>query len=255
MLFSLMLTSMAWAQEEEETPPPENKIVCIAAKKQWVCAPADEQEKAQEKAMQLVNKQPPDVTENDDTAVVTQPAAFNNNPTPGAAQPVTPVVDNQVNINEQIKDFIPRAEANEPNSDVTVETATVSETVVEQQPEPTIAAVEQQTKPIASPAATAVAGNKNNFNDWQLNHAEQWSFQVIGTSNRHQLDAFISDNGLQNSPHVIVKTSANGADWWVVLAGLYDSRDAALAQRQSLPSQLASQAWVRQIKSIDGKAD
>lgn len=263
LLFSVLVSSVAWAQGEEEAPPPENEIVCIAAKKQWVCAPADEQEKAQEKAIQLVKKLPPDVKENEETTA-TQPAAFNNSPTPGAAQPVTPLVDNQAIINEQIKDFIPRSEASEPSAeapgtdkpsnDGVVETTAVSDAVVEQQPEPTVVAAEQKTIPAASPATTAT-GKNNNFNDWQLKHAEQWSFQVIGTSNRHQLDAFITDNGLQNSPHVIVKTTANGADWWVVLAGLYDSRDAALAQRQSLPSQLASQAWVRQIKSINGTAD
>ena len=121
----------------------------------------------------------------------------------------------------------------------------------ERQPDPA------PTEPVV---ATSTPGQSNiegvqSFAKWQRTHATAWSWQVIGTTNRHKLGDFLQVNDLSNLPHSIVKTESAGADWWIVLAGLYPSREDAIKPRSDLPQALAGSAWLRQIQSIDGQAD
>ncbi len=235
--------------DEENLPLPETEIVCFAAKKQWVCAPADEQEKAQEKALQLVRKESPSGTNAViDGQVEIKTMDFNNNIIESSVdEPATTKGQNQTNINEQVKDSMPqnpdtRAEKEYEKDSKKGDSGVFPATITE----PTVVSSEPQL---------AAVNPESNFNNWQNNHAEKWSFQVVGTSSGHQLDQFVSDNGLQDLPHTIVKTQVNGADWWIVLVGLFDNREQALAQRSQLPPSLAARAWVRQIKTISGLAE
>jgi septal ring-binding cell division protein DamX len=158
----------------------------------------------------------------------------------------------------QISDFIPRSDALKKNSAEQAATAQQESAPAEQTVDP----VEQvQTEPVVTTRPmqdlvteqTVVAENgATAFSSWQRDHPNHWSYQVIGTSNRHKLDEFITRHQLSQWPFSIVKTQVHGADWWVVLVGLYDSRDSAIANRDQLPAVLADGAWVRQINSIIG---
>ena len=260
---------------EDEQPPPETEIVCFAAKKQWVCAPADDKDKAHQKAMKLAEQ--PDQSEsfNDgQVAIQTMPAGTD------FAQQVQEVDPNS--LQAQIQDFIPREETNSATGDTQPETdsalaatpadeSEVSEPV-QSEPEPVVTIAqtdtrqtvnrdamvdEQASEPRRRPnrPSNSAAGVANDFREWQRNHPEQWAFQVVGTSNRHHIDDFVRTSGIQSMPHAVVRTQVNGADWWVVLVGLFDSREQALSQRHTLPAALASNAWVRQIQTIVGQAD
>ncbi len=255
----LFAMSSIWARNSDgETPDVENNIICFAAKKQWVCAPADEQHKAQEKAKKLALE--PD-----------QPEPINDGVEIQTLQPVNIGLQaRESNPNQpapyNIQDFVPREDAQleqnkakqpaEVQADTTVE---VSSEPVEVEPitvetKPVIATSEPATvEPSTEQAAFQTA--PNDFNYWQTNFAERWTFQVVGTSNRHHLDGFIAQNGLQNHNYTIARTQRDGADWWIVLVGLYNSRDEAKSQQYDLPTSIAKGAWVRQVNTIAGQAD
>jgi septal ring-binding cell division protein DamX len=249
--------SVAQTENDSEATA-ENEIICYAAKNKWVCAPADQKQQAHDKAMKLVEQNKSsgiDQDNIDNSQVEIKTMDVNNDFSQQVQQSPAETVSQQALIDQQIKDFIPRQDVNDKKAaaannqqrpaDEVVETVTEEEVEVELPT--TIEAVDAAQQPLNN--------NTNGFDYWQKNHAEKWSFQVIGTSNRHQLDEFLSRYDLLESDHTIVKTQANSADWWVVLVGLYDSREQALSLRNQLPPELASQAWVRQVKTIVGEAD
>ncbi len=254
---------------DDPKPSAETEIICYAAKSKWVCAPADEKEKAHEKAMKLAqqpDEKHPGFNQSD---VEIQTMDVSNNFNEQVQETPSGAVIDPNSLEAAIKDFVPRddvnqADANQESEPVAQTTEAVVQTPVEAaelvkpvENEPTTESATPTASTVSSqqPISTAVRSVANDFGDWQRNHADQWAFQVVGTSNRHHLDQFIIDQGIDQGPFAVVRTQVNGADWWVVLAGLYDSREQALSQRSVLPAQLAAKAWVRQIKSITGQAD
>lgn len=247
LIIIILLTTVTLLSAQEpsdDSEPTENNIVCFAAKKQWVCAPADEQDKAKEKAMKLVLDTDQQELADDSVEIQTlQPINIGEQ-----AREVN--TDN--NMQFDIKDFTPREDAIEND-----ETVDKKETVQNQ----VAASVPQaQNDAMIEPTKTAQEEQEYNkaptsFRYWQNNFAEQWTFQVVGTSNRHHIDDFITRNGLRQQSHTVVKTQRDGADWWIVLTGLYASKEQAKSEQHTLPVSLADGAWVRQIKTIEGQAD
>ncbi len=250
-ILSMVVVGAIAQSDPTDTPESvkETNIICYAAQKKWVCAPADEKEKAQQKAMKLA------LSEKDSSPydnVSSQPVEIQTiEPNNIGQQVQEQAVEDP--IQAAIKDFIPREDAVQPSSEQTDEatstqSAKPAQNIASASASPTknsaeISQIETKTSP------------DNNFNQWQASYPEKWTFQVIGTSNRHHLNDFIAQHDLAQNPFSIVRTQANGADWWVVLSGLFDSREQALAQRNQLPTQLSGNAWVRQIKTIVGQAD
>jgi septal ring-binding cell division protein DamX len=235
------------AQSADEQATSESNIVCLAAKKKWVCAPADELPKAEEKARLLaLEPEEPDTVE---------------------IQTLQPVNVGQQVRNEQtsytIQDFVARDDVLNEADETTQSNTNTNEvdedasSSVDEAPA-TIAtnnkvvSIEQVSEPVNDTREYQTA--PTNFNYWQKNFSQQWTFQVVGTSNRHHIDGFIQQHGLEDANYTIVKTQRDGADWWIVLTGLYSSRDQAKSQQHTLPSALANGAWVRQISSIEGQS-
>lgn len=243
----LSIAGMVAAQQEGTDPPAENNIICFAAKKQWVCAPADEQEKAREKASRLaLEPEKPDLI---DTSVEIQPLQSTR-------------IDQtamETRLEHAVRDFVARDEL--AGTSQAENNTTATDAMAEQQePEPTnttteSVGVESQTATNQPADIPGFQTAPTDFAYWKANFAEQWTFQVVGTSNRHQLTGFIEQNDLHNHNYTIVKTQRAGADWWVVLTGLYQSRTQAKSQQHSLPEALADTAWVRQIKTIEGTSE
>ncbi|VAW43690.1 hypothetical protein MNBD_GAMMA02-1516 [hydrothermal vent metagenome] len=266
LIVGWLSSGVSSAQTEiNSNPTAENKVICYAAQKKWVCAPADQKQKAHEKAMKLVEqKQSTGIdTDNINSSQVEIKTMDVNN---DFSQQVQELPANnqspQAVIDPQIKDFIPRDDVNdlkqseaEKSTKQTTSAEAIGVTVEAGSSEPvapaqtTIEADDLGKQPVSN------SSQSNQFGYWQNNYSEKWSFQVIGTSNRHHLDQFLNSHDLFQSNYSIVKTQSNSADWWIVLVGLYDSRDQALSQRNQLPSELANQAWVRQVKTITGEAD
>ena len=252
LVFFLLDSNVVFSQvEEDSTPTSETEIVCYAAQNKWVCAPADQKQRAHDKAMELVNN-----TQSNDIS-----SEFIESP-----KVEIKTMDLGNDFSQQVKNLPPEppsltvvgeegtheeltqgevSQSQESKLDLNSSQSNISKTSVQN--------THQLNEHIIDVPNNN--GQANDFTYWQNNFSEKWSFQVVGTSNRHHLDGFINRYGLLQTNHTIVKTQANSADWWVVLVGLHDSREQALTQRQQLPLELASQAWVRQIKTIIGQAD
>ena len=250
----LVMLQPLFAQQASE-PDIENNIVCYAAKNKWVCAPADDQAQAREKARKLALGQSLEEDEEIDPNAV---APVTN--TTASQRPISRQPDANEALLSQISDFIPRSDALNNKPDQATESQQPEPTPAEQ---PVTVAEQVQTEPVVTtrPMQAVVAEPANPtedgstvFSSWQRDYPNHWSYQVIGTSNRHKLDEFINRHQLSQWPFSIVKTQVNGADWWVVLVGLYDSRDSAIANRDQLPAVLAGGAWVRQINTIIGES-
>lgn len=279
----LLLTLLSWqgfCAEDSEEATAETEIICFAAQKKWVCAPAGQKQQAHDKAMQMVQDQPlelmdpPDSQDNQASQVEIKMLDMKQNIGEQVKEePIDGPMD-EASLQAAIKDFIPRDDTQTENPQA-AEQETVAPIAENQQTNdpgavqppvtsPSDVAKVEKTLPSQATAPDTSVGNtgesklsstNNQFSYWQQHYAQSWSFQVIGTSNRHHLDQFIQDQGLTNTDYTVVKTQVNGADWWVVLSGLYDSREQALSQRHQLPSQLAANAWVRQIHTIVGEDD
>jgi hypothetical protein len=266
LLYLMSFTGVLSAQNlADSKPTAETEIICYAAKKQWVCAPADQKQQAHDKAMILAAQNKPtndNQSSTNNSEIEIKTLDVNNDFSQLVEE--TPVRNPSriAAIEEQIKDFTPREDAQDPqqvNAENISNQATTSADVAadvtsDVQGNDSDSGVTEQAS-IEAVEIPQPANQSSDFKNWQANYAEKWSFQVIGTSNRHQLDQFLSGHDLIQRDHSIVKTQANSADWWVVLVGLFDSRDEALSQRYTLPDALAQGAWVRQIKTIDGEAD
>ncbi|TDR20405.1 SPOR domain-containing protein [Marinicella litoralis] len=244
----LMFVAGSDAQSDPSDTPEnanETNIICYAAKSKWVCAPADEKERAQEKAMKLAlgESEQNRFTNENSQAVEIQTIESNN-----IGQQVETYEDP---LQSSIKDFIPREDAIAPSKSAELNEPAAQSAVPDSSEQPTNA---QDTSTVTTTIVPSVTPSAD-FSQWQSQFADYWTFQVIGTSNRHHLAEFIAQHGLAQTDHSIVKTQVNGADWWVVLSGIYLSRDQALSQRDTLPTALSTNAWVRQIKSIVGQAD
>jgi len=265
---------MASAQDQED-PPAANEIICFAAQQKWVCAPADQKQQAHDKAMRLAREQSTEKIDSNESRDPAEVQAMPASPDFESVVQEQPANSNQpMTLADAVKDFMPREDVATDTDVAAVDTAeevvpeAINEPAIETTPATDSPAVSDQS-PMTQSATTQPAQADanttsevpvfqtapNDFDHWQLSYADQWTFQVVGTSNRHQLDAFVIQHGLQDRNYTIAKTQANGADWWIVLTGLYDSREAALSQRDQLPAALADGAWVRQVKTIVGQAD
>ncbi len=88
-----------------------------------------------------------------------------------------------------------------------------------------------------------------NFREWIAQHPSGWVLQLVGTTNRSNLDRFITEYDLSEVTFAVATTEMEGAPWYILLLGVYGDREAAVSVRDSLPFELQS-AWPRQIASV-----
>ncbi len=259
-LILLFVSGLSLAQPEVDSEPTsDTEIICYAAQQQWVCAPADQKQQAHEKAMQLV-EQKQSTEEINSSKVRIKTMDVSNDFNQQVQESPASNSNQRSRFGPQVKDFIPRVDSNnlknlETGSNINQAPVKVQDPVEKNSSETVVDTQTTIDKSAPTLESTSSQGSSNDFEYWQKNYSEKWSFQVIGTSNRHHLNEFIAQHDLFASQYSIVKTQVNSADWWVVLVGLYDSRELALSQRNQLPFALSEQAWVRQIKTITGEAD
>ncbi|WP_154222513.1 SPOR domain-containing protein [Marinicella rhabdoformis] len=207
---------------EKDSPPSETEIICFAAKEKWVCAPASDQQQAKDKAMRLIEEK----SQTDDVVIKTIPVEEEWNDV---------VIEESTTANAS--DAI-------ESSGVEVENTVAKEsTVINQNPSP------QQTQK----SEQQPEHQSNVFSDWKANHNQQWTLQAVGTTNLSNIERFITDNQLGNQTMSIATTEVKGAPWHIVLVGLFDNREQALAFKMAAVDEgasWASSAWPRPINGI-----
>ena len=105
VLVTLWHQSPSMAQSDPE-PNIENNIVCYAAKNKWVCAPADDQAQAQEKARKLALGESLEADEEIDPAAIEGVTNAS-----GPQHTISRQPNAEETLLSQISDFIPRSDA------------------------------------------------------------------------------------------------------------------------------------------------
>lgn len=113
---------------------------------------------------------------------------------------------------------------------------------------------------VVMPAQTPITNNnvrlkakveQNDYdNSWFVNQQESLvMLQLIGVSQEHLINQFISDNTLENIK--IYKSTRYGGDWWVVTVGPFKDIQQSQAYKNSLSAQLKQlKPFSKKIKAI-----
>jgi DamX protein len=88
--------------------------------------------------------------------------------------------------------------------------------------------------------------------DWLLQQpAKLYSLQLLGTRSEKSVARFIEDNGLDLSQAAYYRGNFKDSEWFVLLYGLYPSRDDALKARERLPASVRKgKPWPRSLESV-----
>lgn len=111
----------------------------------------------------------------------------------------------------------------------------------------------------AAPTSRAEAGNGADGSgtaphreDWLLQQPpKSYSLQLLGSRSEKSVIRFITDNGLDLSQTAYYRGNFKDSEWFVLLYGLYPSRDAALEARERLPAGIRKgKPWPRSLESV-----
>lgn len=203
------------------------EVVCYAAEDRWVCTP-----KGNEKPTATIEKIKAE-SDTDEAELFTEDSPINPlNPPQGV---------------ESITDTAPQKPILNPMAE------TPEDVITEQSPQATIPPESQQT--VTKTQQTEEQQPKPDYagDNWFQRYPDHWTIQIVGVANQQNLDAFIKLQQLDDQDYRIVETQVSGAPWWVVIYGHYPNRDAADKARYNLPTDLASDAWLRPLSSLAGE--
>jgi len=112
--------------------------------------------------------------------------------------------------------------------------------------------------PAATPTLEAAAGPAAESE--QLPHRENWllaqpensySLQLLGSRNAESIARYIQQHQLDIRQSAVYKGVYRGAEWYVLLYGIYPSRQAASDARSTLPAAvLSDKPWPRTLKTV-----
>jgi DamX protein len=110
------------------------------------------------------------------------------------------------------------------------------------------------TDPTLETAAEPAAASE------QLPHRENWllaqpgtsySLQLLGSRNAESITRYIQQQQLDIQQSAIYKGMYKGAEWYVLLYGIYPSLQAATEARDTLPAAVRSdKPWPRTLKTV-----
>jgi len=100
--------------------------------------------------------------------------------------------------------------------------------------------------------ATARSDGHPHREDWLLQQpAKLYSLQLLGSRSEKSVTRFIKDNALDLSQTAYYRGSFKDSAWFVLLYGLYPSRDEALKAREGLPAAVRKgKPWPRSLESV-----
>lgn len=106
--------------------------------------------------------------------------------------------------------------------------------------------------PVLSPKVNTVADNELSTMEAKLMAAppEQYTLQVIAASSKPALEEFINRQANRDQL-LLYRGEREGKRWYIVVAGLYNNRKAALAAINTLPpAQKSAGPWPKRIETI-----
>jgi DamX protein len=109
--------------------------------------------------------------------------------------------------------------------------------------------------PAASAAATATASSAatgktaGNVGSLKSAPANNYTLQLSSSSNYDNLNGWAKKSNLKN--YVVYQTTRNGQPWYVLVSGVYSSKDEAKRAVASLPADVqAKNPWAKPIHQV-----
>ena len=103
----------------------------------------------------------------------------------------------------------------------------------------------------SAPAATAAASGKSAGNVGSLKSApsSNYTLQLSSSSNYDNLNGWAKKSNLKN--YVVYQTTRNGQPWYVLVSGVYASKDEAKRAVAALPADVqAKNPWAKPIHQV-----
>ena len=107
------------------------------------------------------------------------------------------------------------------------------------------------TTPAAPAAKTGAASGKTTGNVGSLQSASSsnYTLQLSSSSNYDNLNAWAKKSNLKN--YVVYQTTRNGQPWYVLVSGIYASKDEAKRAVSTLPADVqAKNPWAKPIHQV-----
>lgn len=80
-------------------------------------------------------------------------------------------------------------------------------------------------------------------------YAKLWSHQLVGLSTPQAAINFVKEKQLSQSKVLIIKSSRENMDWWIVLYELYDGKQGGIDNEINLPNTI-NKPWLRPLKNL-----
>ncbi len=122
---------------------------------------------------------------------------------------------------------------NQLSSNVVIKQLKVPKFISAPKPEP-------QSAPKNTPTKTSKNGNP---------YANLWSYQLIGVSTPQNALNFAQKHGLTKDNVLIIKTTHNSMDWWIILYGLYKDKQTGINDKNNIPSSVKNY-WLRSLNNL-----
>ena len=109
-----------------------------------------------------------------------------------------------------------------------------------------------QAEKTTVPTPTAEAPGFPHRESWLLNQPEdRYSLQLLGSRNEKSIARYIAQHKLDPRQTAYYRGLFKNAEWYVLVYGVYPSRDAALKQIETLPAAVRKERpWPRDMKSV-----
>lgn len=167
--------------------------------------------------------------------------ALTQTPSPTAVDTPTPEDQEAVHSDEPAAPVAP-----EPAAASAPDAAKTAIAAQKEQPTDTSAAPPLFTRAATDPDSYA------RRESWLLQQPEdRYSLQLLGSRSEQSIQRFIADHNLDGGKTAYYRGRYKDADWYVLMYGVYPSREAALQQAQSLPVAIRKERpWPRDMKSV-----
>ena len=170
--------------------------------------------------------------------------------------PVIPEIANDVNNKSEV--IVYNAEGQIVAKESELETQTVVETIVEELPVPIELAsnnepvIETIPEPEPVKVAKTPAPPANKDIDWLIKQEpKKYVLQLIGAYEKETIDLYLKSFKDGDDKIISFTASNKGKEWYVLVYGLYENRDQAVAEIDGLPTKAKLMApWPRTVGSI-----
>jgi len=81
-------------------------------------------------------------------------------------------------------------------------------------------------------------------------YKDLWSYQLAGVSTPQNAQNFVFQHNLSKKDVLIIKSTRNNTDWWVILYGLYKNKQTGVDDNANIPASI-KEYWLRPLRNLE----